>query len=71
MAKGVENIGTTIIMTVVGILMAVYLLDPIAAAIAGLNTSHFDSTQLLLLGLIKTFMIIGIVYFSVKHLIKA
>jgi flagellar motor component MotA len=71
MAKNVQNIGTTIIMTVVGILLAVYLLDPVAAAIAGVNASNFDASQLLLLGLIKTFMIIGIVYFAVKHLIAA
>ena len=71
MAKSAKNIGETIIMTVIGILLAVYLLDPIAAAIAGVNATNFDATQLLLLGLIKTFMIIGIVYFAVKHLINA
>jgi hypothetical protein len=71
MAKSAKNIGETIIMTVIGILLAVYLLDLIAAAIAGVNATNFDATQLLLLGLIKTFMIIGIVYFAVKHLIAA
>lgn len=60
----------TIILTVVGILIAVYLLDPVASAIAGVNASNFDSTQVILLGLVKTFMIIGIMWFAVKSFIK-
>ena len=65
-----QNIGQSIIITVVGVLIAVYLLDPIASAIAGVNSSNFDSTQTMLLGLVKTFMIIGIVWFAVKRMIK-
>ena len=70
MVQHMQNIAQTIILTVVGILVAVYLLDPIAAAIAGVNTTNFDATQIVLLGLIKTFMIIGIVWFAVKRFIS-
>lgn len=70
MGESASNVANTIILTVVGILIAVYLLDPVASAIAGINASHFDATQVILLGLVKTFMIIGIIFFAVKRLIK-
>jgi len=70
MGESASNVANTIILTVVGILIAVYLLDPVAAAIAGVNASNFDATQVILLGLVKTFMIIGIIFFAVKRLIK-
>jgi len=70
MGESASNVANTIILTVVGILIAVYLLDPVASAIAGVNASNFDATQVILLGLVKTFMIIGIIFFAVKRLIK-